>query len=387
MTAKKQKEKERRRARKLAEQAWDAANEHNLDLALKIMRRAADTQPDNPVLWNDLGVLLMQTSDDAAAERAFRSAQSLAIGYAEPYANLATIRLRQGRLEAAVALQEKAVDRAPDSAAHAERLAAYRAMLDESPSAAPGQPAAQPAPSEETIDWPGCLAGLDWHALGQRLTREGCLVLAGLVDPEACAAARSWWGDDSRFAKTVVMDRADFGRGVYRYFRPPLPPLVDGLRRACFPHLARIANHWQELLGEPTTFPEDWDAFRDVCRDAGQGVSTPILLRYEAGGFNALHRDLRGLVYFPIQFAVVLSPQGGEGGFEGGEFLFCDVPEGPRAQRRELRAGLGDAILFCTSDRLASTGGGHRLQPVMHGVSPISAGVRLVLGVPFHEYR
>jgi hypothetical protein len=30
-------------------------------------------------------------------------------------------------------------------------------------------------------------------------------------------------------------------------------------------------------------------------------------LRYEAGGFNALHRDLRGDVFFPIQLAVVLS--------------------------------------------------------------------------------
>lgn len=389
MNPKKQKEKERRRARKLAEQAWDAANDANLDFALKLMRRAAETQPDNPVLWNDLGVLLMQAGDLAGAERSFRSAQSLAIGYAEPFANLATIRLRQGRLEAAVALQERAVDRDADSAAHADRLADYRAMLGQAtPSAADN--ADRPPPPEmpaTSIDWAERLSGLDWHALGARLTREGCAVLAGLVDPDDCALARSWW-DDSLFAKTVVMDKPDFGRGSYRYFRPPLPPLVDGLRRAFYPHLARIANHWQEMLGEPASFPEDWEGFRDVCRDAGQTVSTPILLRYEAGGFNALHRDLRGDVCFPIQLAVVLSPlRQGEDGFEGGEFLLCDVPQGPRAQRRELRAGLGDAILFCTSDRIVTVGGAHRQQPVMHGTAPITAGTRLVLGIPFHEYR
>ena len=55
-----QKEKDRRRARKLAEEAWESANVDNLDLAVKIIRRAVDTQPDNPVLWNDQGVLLLR---------------------------------------------------------------------------------------------------------------------------------------------------------------------------------------------------------------------------------------------------------------------------------------------------------------------------------------
>jgi hypothetical protein len=392
MTAKKQKEKDRRRARKLAEQAWDAANDANLDLALKLMRRATETQPDNPVLWNDLGELLLQAGDEVEAERAFRAAQSLAIGYAEPYANLATIRLRQGKLEAAVALQERAVSRAPDSAVHADRLAAYRAMLGQ---ATPSSEETMHHPPQEVHTcqppWAERLAELDWYALGQRLTREGCLVLAGLVDADACSLARSWWDDDSLFAKTVVMEKRDFGRGTYRYLRPPLPALVDELRRAFYPHVASIANHWQQLLGESTLYPEEWEAFREVCRAAGQSDSTPILLRYEAGGFNALHRDLRGDVYFPIQLAVVLSPllQEGEAGegFMGGKFLFCDVPEEPHSQRRELRAGLGDAILFCTTDRLVTVGGTPRLQPVMHGVSPITSGTRLVLGIPFHEYR
>ena len=58
MNPKKAKEKERRRARKLAEEAWEAANDQNLDLAEKIIRRAVSTQPDNPVLWNDQGMVL-----------------------------------------------------------------------------------------------------------------------------------------------------------------------------------------------------------------------------------------------------------------------------------------------------------------------------------------
>jgi hypothetical protein len=380
MNAKKQKGKERRRARKQAEQAWQAADAGDLGLALKIMRRAAETQPDNPVLWNDLGVLLLRAGELFEAERMFRAAQSLAIGYAEPYANIAAIRLRQGRVEAAITLQECAVERDAASATHAERLASYRALIGQTPMPSGDTP---PAPA---IDWEGRFDGLDWHALGARLTREGCLVLSGLLDADECARARAWWDDGSLFAKAVVMDRPEFGRGAYRYFRTPLPPLVDGLRRAVYPHAARIANHWQGLLGGAATFPEEWDAFRDICHAAGQRASTPIMLRYEAGGFNAPHRDLRGDVFFPIQLAVVLSPMG-EDGFEGGEFLLCDEPEGPGSRRRELRAGLGDAILFCTRDRLEPASEGYRLRPVMHGVSPITAGTRLVLGVPFHEYR
>jgi hypothetical protein len=200
---------------------------------------------------------------------------------------------------------------------------------------------------------------------------------------------RAWFDDDGLFERTVVMDRPDFGAGVYRYFRGPVPPAVDGLRRATYVHAARVANAWQRLLGEPEKYPPDWEAFRDECHRAGQARPTPLLLKYGPGGFNALHRDLRGRVFFPVQLAVVLSPRADQDadGFQGGAFLFCDVPEGPKARRREVLAGLGDAILFCTRDRLVRVGGAYGLQPVKHGVAPITAGTRVVLGVPFHEYR
>ena len=63
MNPKKQKEKDRRRARKLADEAWEAAQAGNLDLAEKIIRRAVNAQEDNPVLWNDQGRLLALTAE------------------------------------------------------------------------------------------------------------------------------------------------------------------------------------------------------------------------------------------------------------------------------------------------------------------------------------
>ena len=67
MNPKKQKVKDRRRARKLAEEAWEAVDDGNLDLAEKIVRRAVTAQPDNPVLWDDQGVILGLRRKEAEA--------------------------------------------------------------------------------------------------------------------------------------------------------------------------------------------------------------------------------------------------------------------------------------------------------------------------------
>src|SRR5262249_12557958 len=151
--------------------------------------------------------------------------------------------------------------------------------------------------------------------------------------------------DDDRFVKTVVMDQPDFGKGTYRYFRPPLPGVVEALRSALYPHLARVANAWQQLLGEEARYPDTWERFRAACHAAGQTKSTPILLRYPSGGLNALHRDLRGEVFFPLQLAVVLSRPAldddpADEGFRGGEFLLCDVPQTRKARMQAVPAGL-----------------------------------------------
>jgi uncharacterized protein len=404
MNPKKQKEKDRRRARKLAEQAWEAVHAGNLDLAEKVVRRAVVAQSDNPLLWNDQGMVLGLRGKEAEAAESFRTALTLAPTFAEPYAHLAALHVRQGFAREAVSLQAEAVKHAPQNVTYAEQLEAYRSLERQGISSTPLPPLteeqlATPPDRDDILqantrggEWTKRLAELDWHALGERLTRDGCVRIDGLVDPLTCERLRSHFDDDALFAKTVVMDRPDFGQGVYRYFRAPLPGAVEHLRRSVYPHVANIANGWQHLLGEPDRFPPGWDAFRDECRRGGQCTPTPILLKYGAGGFNALHRDLRGAVFFPIQMAVVLSPRADPSGlqadgFRGGEFLFCDVPEGKKARRREVAAGLGDAVLFCTRDRLIPVGGVYGFQPVKHGVAPITAGVRFVLGVPFHEYR
>ena len=68
MNAKKQKEKERRRARKLADEAWQAVEAGDLGLAEKLIRRAVSTQADNARLWNDQGLILLLRGSEGEAD-------------------------------------------------------------------------------------------------------------------------------------------------------------------------------------------------------------------------------------------------------------------------------------------------------------------------------
>src|SRR5262249_29487746 len=169
------------------------------------------------------------------------------------------------------------------------------------PEPAAALPEDPPETAAVAAAWSERLRVLDWEHLGDRLTREGCVLLPQFLPAADCAGLRTLFDDDSLFVKTVVMDDPDFGKGVYRYFRSPIPAAVAGLRRAVYPHLAAVANAWQALLGEPEGYPPEWEAFRDRCRQAGQTKSTPILLRYGPGGVNTPHRGLRRPGFFPTQ--------------------------------------------------------------------------------------
>lgn len=398
MTAKKRRQKDRRRARKLASQAWDAIDDGNPDRAIRIARRAVDKNPSNPVLWNDLGLLIRQYHpDNTEAARAFLAAITFAPDMAEAYANLAEVRVEQGLLREAIALQSRAVQLEPGCKGFRNRLETWQALLacevDADQSHDEGSTPPHDSAEESHRQEFGLLArqvdSINWEHVETELTRKGFVHLRELIPREICEECVRMFDDDSRFARTVMMDKPQFGRGVYRYFESPLPPMVDAIRRLTFPDLALIANRWQRLLGKDRLFPVTWEGYRLRCAAAGQTTPTPLLLKYESGGFNDLHRDIRGSEFFPIQLVVVLSPSNDDSncdGFAGGEFLFCDQPERKKQDRERIPAGLGDAVLFCTQSRLVQIGGVWGLKPVMHGMDRLTSGTRFALGVPYHEY-
>ncbi len=224
---------------------------------------------------------------------------------------------------------------------------------------------------------------LPWADLGKALDERGWAVSGPLLDAADCRRLVESYGDTARFRSRVVMQRHGFGRGEYQYFADPLPPPVAALRRAAYPHLARIANRWNGALGDATRYPPRLAGWLARCHAAGQRRPTPLLLKYGAGDYNCLHRDLYGPLVFPLQLTILLSVPGRD--FAGGEFLL--VEQRPRAQSRGHVVPLrqGEAVIFAVNQRPATGSRGFYRVAMRHGVAEVRSGERYALGVIFHD--
>jgi hypothetical protein len=207
----------------------------------------------------------------------------------------------------------------------------------------------------------------------------------GLLSVDECLAIAGWYDDGERYRSTVVMSRHGFGQGEYKYFDYPLPRLVMTLRQRAYPYLATIVNRWAALLGETTRFPATLDRFTAECHAAGQLHPTPLILRYETGGYNRLHQDIYGEIAFPLQMAILLSEPGRD--FEGGEFILAE--QKPRMQSRAEVVPLrqGDAVLFTVNERPVKGARGYYRARMRHGISTVRRGQRTTLGISFHDAR
>jgi len=230
---------------------------------------------------------------------------------------------------------------------------------------------------------PSRVDALAWPALTAEVDATGCALSGPLLSADECAALAALWDDEQRFRTTVDMTRHRYGQGVYRYFGRPVPEPVARLRAAFYRHLLGTAREWAARLGDPASWPDDFDDWLDLCRRAGQTEPTPLMLRYTAGDWNALHRDLYGELVFPLQVVIGLDRPGTD--YTGGEFLL--VEQRPRAQSRGTVTLLeqGHALVFTTRDRPVSSARGWSRAPVRHGVSTARSGLRRALGLVLHD--
>jgi uncharacterized protein len=227
---------------------------------------------------------------------------------------------------------------------------------------------------------------LDWGSAEQSLSERGYAVTAPILSPAECSTLAALFNDASRFRSHVVMERHRFGVGDYKYFAYPLPELVAELRSSAYPRLAVVANHWAEVLGGSTPlYPREHAAFLKICHKAGQSKPTPLILHYEAGGYNCLHQDLYGEVSFPLQMVYLLGQQGRD--WYGGEFIL--VEQQPRAQSKPhvVLADQGQAIIFTTRYRPVKGSRGYYRVKLRHGVSRVHSGTRYTLGIIFHDAK
>jgi hypothetical protein len=238
----------------------------------------------------------------------------------------------------------------------------------------------------ETLSITQRIETVDWEAAADSLSERGYAVTASVLSPLECDSLIALYNDASRFRSHIIMERYRFGIGDYKYFANTLPELVREVRTSAYPHLAEIANDWAKALGEKTPpYPREHAAFLRICHKAGQTKPTPLMLHYEAGGYNCLHQDLYGDVSFPLQMVFLLGQQGRD--WEGGEFIL--VEQQPRAQSKPqvVLADCGQAILFTRRYRPVKSSRGYYRVTLRHGVSRVHRGTRYTLGIIFHDAK
>jgi uncharacterized protein len=231
--------------------------------------------------------------------------------------------------------------------------------------------------------WADRVAAVDWQTVHADLDAVGAALTGPLLSPDECAQIAALYSCEQRFRSTVNMARHRFGEGEYRYFAEPFPEAVVVLKQALYPRLLPIAREWWTRLRRETPWPGNLSEWLQMCHAAGQTKSTPILLKYGQGDWNALHRDLYGQLVFPLQVVINLNAPGID--HTGGEFLLYE--QRPRAQSRgtSLLIPRGHGLVFTTRDRPVPSQRGWSAAPVRHGVSTIRSGTRFTLGLVFHD--
>jgi len=221
------------------------------------------------------------------------------------------------------------------------------------------------------------LPHLDWPALHAQLRAQGHALTPPLLPPAACAALAASF-DTGTFRSAVDMARHGFGRGCYKYFSYPLPPSVQALRQGLYRGLAPLARLW---TGED--YPSELDAYLARCHAAGQTRPTPLLLRYDAGDYNRLHRDLYGALVFPLQAVLLLDRPGTD--FTGGEFVLVENRARMQSKASVIALQQGQAVIFAVDRRPLAISEGRGFASLRHGVSALLSGRRHTLGIIFHD--
>ncbi len=226
---------------------------------------------------------------------------------------------------------------------------------------------------------------VDWRQVAEDLDAEGNAVVKHILSPDECDDVCTLYDRDELFRSTVVMERHGFGKGEYRYFRYPLPDLIQDLRTEIYPRLTTIASRWYEAMGIHVRFPATHKEYLQRCHEAGQNKPTPLILKYGTDDYNCLHQDLYGEHIFPLQVAVLLSEP--EKDFTGGDFVMTE--QRPRMQSRPIVVALrkGDGVVFAVHHRPVQGKKSVYRVNLRHGVSRIRSGSRHTLGIIFHDAK
>lgn len=227
------------------------------------------------------------------------------------------------------------------------------------------------------------LRSKDWSKVTGGMHEQGYALVEGVLTKQECDNLIAAYDDSNHYRKTINMERYRFGAGEYKYFQYPLPEIITTIRQTVYEYIVPVANKWMEVLNLETRYPATHEQLKQICHAHDQTKPTVLILKYGEGGFNTLHQDLYGDIYFPMQVVLFLNEVNEE--YTGGEFVLTE--QIPRAQSKAnvLIPKRGDMLVFTTNFRpVRGTKGYYRVN-MKHGVSPLHSGNRYTLGIIFHD--
>jgi uncharacterized protein len=241
----------------------------------------------------------------------------------------------------------------------------------------------QVAPRFRNTEFREKKAMTDWDIITNNLMAKGFARIPGVFSEEECNAIRAQYMESSLYRSVISMERYRFGKGEYKYFAYPLPDKIQTVRESLYETLFQTANTSMGLVDAGIEYPSNHTEFLRDCTTKGQQRPTPLILKYGPGGYNTLHQDLYGEVFFPFQVVILLSKPEEE--FEGGEFVI--VEQIPRAQSKAtvIKLNKGDGLVFTTNFRPVKGVRGYYRASMKHGLSEVTAGERFALGIIFHD--
>ncbi|MDB4903190.1 MAG: hypothetical protein JWQ63_2471 [Mucilaginibacter sp.] len=224
---------------------------------------------------------------------------------------------------------------------------------------------------------------LNWDKVTEDINENGFAHTSKVLTDKECDEFILQYNNEALYRKTINMERYRFGLGEYKYYQYPLPGLIQQLREGIYPKLAPIANNWMRVLNIDQHFPESLTQLLELCHAQNQTRPTPLILKYGKGGYNTLHQDLYGEVYFPMQVVLFLNEPNED--YKGGEFVM--IEQRPRAQSKAivLKPGKGDMLIFTTNFRPVKGSKGYYRVNMKHGVSELAEGKRYTAGIIFHD--
>ena len=227
------------------------------------------------------------------------------------------------------------------------------------------------------------ISGIDWQRVTEEVNEKGYALVLQFLPNQYCEQLIGEYDNSDLYRKTITMERHGFGLGEYKYFKYPLPDLIQTVRREIYPKLTPVANTWMKVLNIKRQLPDQFDEFQRLCHDNNQTKPTVLILKYGKGGHNTLHQDLYGNIFFPFQLVLFLNEPDDD--YTGGEFVLTQHT--PRAQSKAivLRPSKGDMLILTTNFRPVKGSKGYYRVQMKHGISEVHDGDRHTLGIIFHD--